>query len=109
MGPMSPKMIRGPAAMMPVAVLRTLPAAFSLLENSGTTRPLYITRPWRSPKPNAVLACPWLPGIGSSVTTLPVIASLAVLGVLKNVLGLKVAPPSMLALKEFATRAWAAS
>jgi len=43
------------------------------------------------------------------VTTLPVISSVVILGVFRNTLWLKVWPPSMLALKELATRARAAS
>src|SRR4051812_10617456 len=105
MGPMSPNTTRGPLAMVTVAVLMAFPAALSLLENKGMTWPAYITSPWLSPKPKGAMACNWLPGTGSMVIVLPVIPSVAVLGVFRKVLGLKVLPPSMLVLNELATRA----
>src|SRR5438128_1968922 len=103
-------MMRGPPAMVTVAVFMASPAMLLLLEKTGMTLPPLITSPWRSPKPGLyvvplmTLAWVWLPGIGSIVMTWLTISSVAVLGVLKKVLGLKVAPPSRLALNELAAR-----
>src|SRR4051812_7836413 len=101
---MSPNTMRGPAAMVTVAVLMAVPAMLSLLVKAGYTWPLFITRAWRSPKPSVALPTRWLPGIGSRVIVLPVIMSTAVLGVFRNVLGLNVWPPSMLVENELAAR-----
>jgi hypothetical protein len=51
----------------------------------------------------------WFSGIGPSVTTRPVIRSVAVSGVLTKGCGPKLRPPSMLVVRVVATRARAAS
>ena len=105
MAPMSPERMRGPAPKETCAVMMACPAVFWLLVNSGMARPAYITSDWRSPKPKRPPASAWLPGIGSSFTTFPVIASMAVFSVFSVVLVLNVDPPSRLVLNELATRA----
>jgi hypothetical protein len=51
----------------------------------------------------------WFSGIGPSVTTRPVIRSVAVSGALTKGCGPNVRPPSMLVVRVVATRARAAS
>lgn len=108
-GPSVELMIRGPAPMAATATSMSRwfwppGPALALLDQAGKALPPRAARPWRVPKAKftasrAPLEADWLSGTGPRVTARPVISSVAVLGVLAKVWGLKVRPPSMLAVR----------